>query len=65
MIYILFVGAFVKEFNISITVVSPAFTKPLPIFHNEPIPQVVIVANGAGCDSANPTTHFSATSMYI
>ena len=58
----MFLGAFVKELNISITVVSPAFKKPLPIFHNEPSAQVVIVANGGGCDSHNPTTHFSATS---
>ena len=43
---------------------SPAFNRPLPIFHNTPIPQVVIVANGGACDSHNPTTHFSATSMY-
>ena len=43
---------------------SPAFNKPLPIFHNAAVPQVVIVANGGDCGSCNPTTHFSATSTY-
>ena len=57
-------GAFVKALNISITLVSPVLKTPLALFHKEDHPDVVIVANGLDCGSDNPTTHFSATSMY-
>ena len=49
-------------FNISISVVSPCFDKPLKLFHNENEPDVVVVANGGSWMSlTKPCTHFSVT----
>ena len=61
----LIVAAFGDMWNIAVSVVSPAYTKPQPLFHNKPKPDIVIVANGS-CwrNGADRTTHFSATSCY-
>ena len=50
-----------KLFNISITIVSPAFEKPLDLFHKENDPDVVLILNGGGVNTPYVSTHFSGT----
>ena len=61
----LIAGAFGDMWNIAVSVVSPAYTRPQPLFHNKLKPDIVIVANGS-CWRNGPdrTTHFSAVSSY-
>ena len=61
----LIAAAFGDMWNIAVSVVSPAYTKPQPLFHNKPKPDIVIVANGSCWRNGDDrTTHFSATSCY-
>ena len=50
-----------KLFNISITIVSPAFEKPLDLFHEESDPDVVLILNGGSVNTPYVSTHFSGT----
>ena len=61
----LIAAAFGDMWNIAITIISPGFTKPQPLFHNKVKPDVVIIANGT-CwrNGDNSCTHFSATTSY-
>ena len=61
----LIAGAFGDMWNIAVTVVSPAYTRPQPLFYNKPKPDVVIIANGS-CwhNGLDRTTHFSAASCF-
>ena len=58
----LIAAAFGDMWNLTITIVSPAFNDPINLFHNSPNPDVVIIANG-GCyrDPVKGATHFTAT----
>ena len=61
----LIAAAFRDMWNIVITIISPGFMKPQPLFHNKVKPDLVIVANGT-CwrNGDNSCTHFSATTSY-
>ena len=50
--------------NIAIPIVTPIHKKPVALFHNKDVPDVVIVANGGDYMSNNGSTHFSATRCY-
>ena len=50
--------------NIAISIVTPVHKKPVVLFHNKDIPDVVLVANGSNYMSQNGSTHFSATRCY-
>ena len=50
-----------KLFNISITIISPAFEKPLNLFHEENDPDVVLILNRGGVNTPYISTHFSGT----
>ena len=50
--------------NIAISIVTPVHKKPVVLFHNKDIPDVVLVANGRDYMSQNGSTHFSATRCY-
>ena len=47
--------------NIAISIVIPVHKKPVALFHNKDIPDMVLVANGSDYMSQNGSTHFSAT----
>ena len=47
--------------NIAISIVTPIHRKPLSLWHNKEIPDVMIVANGGCYTSKNSCTHFTAT----
>ena len=48
--------------NLAISVVSPIYAKPVPLFHDKKKPDIVLVANGGSwLDAERPCTHFSAT----
>ena len=47
--------------NLAISIVTPVHKKPLALFRNKDIPDVVLVANGSDYMSQNGSTHFSAT----
>ena len=47
--------------NIAISIVTPIHKKPLVLFHNKDIPDMVLVVNGSNYMSQNRSTHFSAT----
>ena len=48
--------------NIAITIISPACSKPFNLFHDKDIPDVIIVANGgAWLSEKKRTTHFNGT----
>ena len=50
--------------NIAISIVTPIQKKPVALFHNKDVPDVVIVANGGDYMSNDGSTHFSATRCY-
>ena len=50
--------------NIAISIVTPVHKKPLVLFHNKDIPDMVLVANGSDYMSQKGSTHFSATRCY-
>ena len=50
--------------NIAISIVTPVHKKPVVLFHNKDIPDVVLVANGRDFMSQNGSTHFSTTRCY-
>ena len=50
--------------NIAISIVTPIHKKPVALFHNKDVPDVVIVANGGDYMSNDGSTHFSATRCY-
>ena len=50
--------------NIAISIVTPVYKKPLALFHNKDIPDVVLVANGSDYMSQNRSTYFSTTLCY-
>ena len=47
--------------NIAISIVTPIHKKPVALFHNKDVPDVVIVANYMSNDGS---THFTATRCY-
>ena len=47
--------------NITISIVSPNYSKPLNLFHEGEKPDVIIIVNGGDDGSRQPHTHFSAT----
>ena len=50
--------------NIAISIVTPVHKKPLALFHNKDIPDMLLVANGSDYMSQNGSTHFSTTRCY-
>ena len=50
--------------NIAILIVTPIHKKPVALFHNKDVPDVVIVANGGDYMSNDGSTHFSVTRCY-
>ena len=50
--------------NIAISIVTPLHKKPVALFHNKDIPDMVLVANGSDYMSQNGSTHFSTTRCY-
>jgi len=60
----LIAAAFGDMWNIAISIVTPVHKKPLALFHNKDIPDVVLVVNGSDYMSQNGSTHFSATRCY-
>ena len=50
--------------NIAISIVTPVHKKPLALFHNKDIPDVVLVVNCSDYMSQNGSTHFSTTRCY-
>ena len=54
-------AAVFKMWNISISIISPMYHKPLQLFHNNDKPPVVIIANGGDPARQVPCTHFSAS----
>ena len=50
--------------NIAISIVTPIHKKPVALFHNKDVPDVVIVANGGDYMSNDGSTHFTATRYY-
>ena len=55
------IGAIEHMFNISISIVSPAYKSPWKIFHNSEIADIVIVSNGYSFGHKKQPTHFSST----
>ena len=48
--------------HVAISVVSPSYLKPVPLFHKKKVPDIVIVANGGAWPNLErPCTHFSVT----
>ena len=50
-----------KLFNISVTIVSLAFEKPLDLFQEETDPDIVLILNGGSVNTPYVSTHFSGT----
>ena len=50
--------------NIAISIVTPVHKKPVALFYNKDILDVVLVANGSDYMSQNGSTHFSTTRCY-
>ena len=50
--------------NIAISIVTPIHKKPVALFHNKDVPDIVIVANGRDYMSNDGSTHFTATRCY-
>ena len=47
--------------NVGISIVTPIHRKPISLFHNKEVPDVVIVANRGSYTSKKGCTHFTAT----
>ena len=48
--------------NVTVSMVSPISSKPLPLFHDKAVPDIVIIANGGNwLAGRRACTHFSAT----
>ena len=48
--------------NVAVSIVSPISSKPLPLFHDKAVPDIVIFANGGNwLAGKRASTHFSAT----
>ena len=56
-------AGFGDMWNLAVSVISPAFSKPINLFHNKQQPDIVIVANGGSwlINDDKRCTHFSAT----
>ena len=50
--------------NITISIVTPENKKPVALFHNKDIPDIVIVANGSDYMSKDGSTHFRITRCF-
>ena len=50
--------------NIAISIVTPIHKKPVALFHNKDVPDVVIVANGGDYMGKDGSTHFSLSRCY-
>ena len=50
--------------NISISIVTPVHKKPIALFHNKDVPDIVIVVNGSDYMSKDGSTHFSTTRCF-
>ena len=55
------IGAIEQMFNLSISIVSPAYETPWKIFHNSEKADIVIVSNGFYFGHQKQATHFSPT----
>ena len=55
------IGALGKMSNVKISVVSPYYTDIFNVYHNNAIPDVILVANGDDFGGKNGMTHFSLT----
>ena len=51
--------------NVAISIVTPIHKKPVALFHNKEIPDIVIVANGGDYMSKGGSTHFSTTRCFV
>ena len=58
----LIASAFGDMWNIAISLVTPCYNNPVPLFHNKEVPDVVLIVNG-GCWQLvkKAASHFSAT----
>ena len=54
-------AVFGDMWNVAISIVTPISRKPMALFHNKDIPDVVIVANGGCYMLQKGCTHFTAT----
>ena len=60
----LILSAIGHMFNIAITIITPCFDKPVALFHEKDIPDVVVIANGGDyLVSSKPSTHFSGSKV--
>ena len=50
--------------NVAISIITPMHKKPVTLWHNKDIPDIVLVANGGCYTSKDGSTHFSATRCY-
>ena len=50
--------------NISISIVTPVHKKPVALFHNKDVPDIVILANGCDYMSKDGSMHFSTTRCF-
>ena len=57
----LVVATFGDMWNVAISIVTPIQRKPIPLFHNKEVPDVIIVANGGCYTSKKGCTHFTTT----
>ena len=47
--------------NVTISIITPIHRKPISLFHNKEVPDVIIVANGDCYTSKKGCTHFTTT----
>ena len=48
--------------NVAVSIISPIYSKPVNLWHDKTVPDIVIIANGGGwLSEVRPCTHFSAT----
>ena len=57
----LIAAVFGDMWNIGISIITPVHRKPISLWHNKEIPDVMIVANRGCYTSKNGCTHFTAT----
>ena len=50
--------------NIAISIVTPIHKKPVALFHNKDVPDMVIVANGGDYMGKDGSMHFSSSRCY-